>query len=224
MKTTPEKIAKISENKPVVTDIKSEVATVGAPTGTKVEDSSIVKPAPVVVEISGSKAANQNPQVSTQSNIRVVRIEPKIGGGSESKIISDIKDAANVAGKISSDDVLRRAKIISPGVDSTLSCLLGIARKGASFMGRGVFSVEQRNKAVSNIDISDDSRQAYCDAWARVIARRTENGEVMDIVTIGAGTAEIISGFASCVMELKEMRDEILAATKQPMTPTIVKR
>lgn len=140
--------------------------------------------------------------VSAPNAIRIVRVEPK-------NVIAAIeKETGNTNGAIQNPDFELLSKSYEPVVDKIAGILDGAAtRTFKTIATKKVGEAHAEKFADKNVRMTKEARDTLKFCGARMIARRTESSELIDIVALSAVGADWVTGLLIAVSELKKLPD-----------------
>lgn len=116
---------------------------------------------------------------------------------------------------VSREDILRRAKLLAPGIKQCAKLLSRTTVKILRGQLRGVGVVDSRATEIAEIaGWSDDCIDTLKDSGSRLLAPRIKNEEAADVLALSGCLVEISGGILDVVMEIRKLGEEIKLARK----------
>ena len=112
-----------------------------------------------------------------------------------------------------------RCKALEPACGALWNIPVGICSKAIRHEAEKVFDSDEAADLGERVKLSPESQKAAKEATARIIARRTKDGEAVDIAIVSGAAAELAWGFKSCMDEIKRLA-KLKGIVAQPIEDT----
>lgn len=107
-------------------------------------------------------------------------------------------------------DVLRRAKLLAPGIRSAIKLVDSTAARVTSKqIQKCGFESERADKIANSGKISDEAERSIVDAGSRILARRVKSDETADVIVLSTGLLAWTGGWMDVVNEIRQLRAEV---------------
>lgn len=167
-----------------------------------------IEPATSVDSLPIKSEENNAPKIGV---IRVPFGEEIAGGASAAP-----SNGSSIPVAVSSrEDILRRAKLLAPGIKQCAKLCSRTTVKILRGQLRNVGVVDSRATEIAEIAAwSDDCIETLKDSGSRLLAPRIKNEEAADVLALSGCFVEIAGGIADVILEIRKLGEDIKAARK----------
>jgi hypothetical protein len=165
------------------------------------------KPTPSLSIVSSSLENKSERSTSPRPFFTPVKINPKIFTGETNTLADGKSPAGNL-------DFQNRCKTFSPAVGTVVSLLDSTVVRIVRNKCAKVVPMDEAKEISSLVQRSPEGRKALNESLTRIIARRTNNEEVMDYLVVATALGETTIGLADVLGELRKISDRIDAQQK----------